>query len=108
MGIDRVGEGETAEEEAPDQGRPPDRPGSEGHPDPEFVSAVEEAVGGLRKSHPDVTTHATDHLVYRGQLRGWLLTSLVLLERAGGALPVLGDEPELQQDLPGYAKAMPL
>jgi hypothetical protein len=51
---------------------------------------------------------STDHLVYRGQLRGWLLTSLVLLDRAGGPLPALGDEPELQQDLTGYAKAMPI
>jgi hypothetical protein len=50
---------------------------------------------------------STEHLVYRGQLRGWLLTSLVLLERAGGPLPALGDEPELQEELAGYAKAMP-
>jgi hypothetical protein len=51
---------------------------------------------------------STDHPVYRGQLRGWLLTSLVLLQRAGSPLPAIDDaEPGLQQDLAGYAKAMP-
>jgi hypothetical protein len=51
---------------------------------------------------------STNHPVYRGQLRGWLLTSLVLLQRAGSPLPAIDDaEPGLQQDLAGYAKAMP-
>jgi hypothetical protein len=51
---------------------------------------------------------STDHLVYRGQLRGWLLTSLVLLRRAGSPLPIIDDdERDLQQDLAAYAKAMP-
>jgi hypothetical protein len=51
---------------------------------------------------------STDHPVYRGQLRGWLLTSLVLLQRTGSPLPAIDDpERELQQDLATYAKAMP-
>jgi Family of unknown function (DUF6086) len=52
--------------------------------------------------------HSTDHPVYRGQLRGWLVTSLVLLRRAGRPLPAVDDaDRELPQEQAAYAKAMP-
>ncbi|MDN3351355.1 DUF6086 family protein [Actinomadura sp. DC4] len=51
---------------------------------------------------------STEHQVYRGQLRGWLMTSLVLLQRAHLDLPVANEPDEdLQQDLAVYAKSMP-
>lgn len=51
---------------------------------------------------------STDHHVYRGQLRGWLLTSLVLLQRAHLDLPIVkATDEDLQQDLAAYAKSMP-
>jgi hypothetical protein len=51
---------------------------------------------------------STDHHVYRGQLRGWLLTSLVLLQRAGSDLPPAEERDEdFQQALAAYAKSMP-
>jgi hypothetical protein len=51
---------------------------------------------------------STDHHVYRGQLRGWLLTSLVLLQRAHLDLPsAMEPDEDLRQDLAAYAKSMP-
>jgi hypothetical protein len=52
---------------------------------------------------------STDHHVYRSQLRGWLLTSLVLLKRTGVVItPASEDERELLQDLDAFAEAMPM
>jgi Family of unknown function (DUF6086) len=46
--------------------------------------------------------------VYRSQLHGWLLTSLVLLARAGIAVtPSTDEEREFVEDIAEHAKAMP-
>src|SRR5690348_16522687 len=51
---------------------------------------------------------STDHHVYRGQLHGWLLTSLVLLQRSHLDLPTaLEPDEDLRQDLAAYAESMP-
>ncbi|MCO5996301.1 DUF6086 family protein [Actinoallomurus rhizosphaericola] len=46
--------------------------------------------------------------VYRSQLHGWLLTSLVLLARAGRPVtPSNDEEREFVEDISEHAKAMP-
>lgn len=52
---------------------------------------------------------STRHHIYRGQLNGWILTSLVLLKRGGGSVektPGDADEP-LWGQIDTYEKAMP-
>lgn len=52
--------------------------------------------------------HSTDNYVYRSQLGGWLLTSLVLLKRIGSeVMPANDDERLFLEGADEYAKAMP-
>ncbi|MEV5704477.1 DUF6086 family protein [Actinoallomurus sp. NPDC052274] len=51
---------------------------------------------------------ASTNQVYRSQLHGWLLTSLVLLARAGVTVtPSTEEEREFVEDICEHAKAMP-